>query len=116
MPILTHLELDSLRTGDKAYAVIVSRDDDDGSRELFFAGQTSFTISDHPSGRREFSPEARPELVFDDSSLHRGRFVSDNLICVLCTDANSARAELDAAKPQLVDAGNGQIKGLELID
>ena len=115
MPILTHLELDSLRTGDKAYAVIVSRDDN-GSQALSFAGQTSFTVNDHPSGRREFSPESRPEIIFNDSTLRHGRFVSDNLICVLCSDANSARVELDAVKPLLVDAGNGQLEGLELID
>lgn len=112
MATLTETELKALKTGDEVYAVI-QYTDDDGSKSIYFAGRTALTVYDYPSGERSYSPDARPELDFNDLSLEGDRFQAEDWECVLCSDSDSARAELTIAQARLIIEATKHLEGID---
>lgn len=112
MPAMTLTDLKALKTGDEVYAVI-QYPDHDGSRSIYFAGRTAVTVYEYPSGERSYSPEACSELDFNELRFIGMRFVTEDWDCVFCPDAESARAELEAAKISIRAIADKHLAGLD---
>lgn len=113
MPAVTLPELQTLETGDVVYAVILYQDHD-GSRSIYFAGRTTVTVYDYPSGERSYSPDACSELDFSELDFSSGTFVTEDWRCFFSLDAESARAELESMKSSIRAFADKELAGLDV--